>query len=118
MNEKSQINRIKTVIEACEELKKDVLPMFYEMAELTAYERIKKIVYGEEGEEPKKGFEKCSECKYKDADLCKTEPLHEEDEDGNCVDFVKESEYHADPYHADFAWDVKAVIDNMRKESE
>lgn len=30
----------------------------------------------------------------------------------------KESEYHADPYHADFAWDVKTVIDNFRKESE
>ena len=30
----------------------------------------------------------------------------------------KESEYHADPYHADFAWDIKTVIDNFRKESE
>ena len=30
----------------------------------------------------------------------------------------KESEYHADPYHADFAWDVKTVIDSFRKESE
>ena len=29
----------------------------------------------------------------------------------------KESEYHADPYHADFAWDVKTVVDNLRKES-
>lgn len=37
-----------------------------------------------------KGFEKCSECKYKDADLCKTGPLHEEDEDGNCINFVTE----------------------------
>ncbi len=30
----------------------------------------------------------------------------------------KESEYHADPYHADFAWDVKTVVDHFRKESE
>lgn len=34
------------------------------------------------------------------------------------TDTRKESEYHADPYHADFAWDVKTVIDNFRKESE
>lgn len=40
-----------------------------------------------------KRFDKCSECKYKDADLCKTEPLHEEDEDGNCIDFVPEKKY-------------------------
>ena len=34
------------------------------------------------------------------------------------ADMRKESEYHADPYHADFAWDIKTVIDNFRKESE
>ena len=43
---------------------------------------------GYEGQQ--KGFEKCSECKYKDADLCKTKPLHEEDEKGNCINFVPE----------------------------
>ena len=52
--------------------------------------KLKKIVGYEGYEERQKGFEKCSECKYKDADLCKTTPLHEEDEEGNCVDFVPE----------------------------
>ena len=53
----------------------------------TAQDAMAKI---KECEERQKGFEKCSECKYKDADFCKTGPLHEEDEDGNCLDFVPE----------------------------
>lgn len=49
MNEKNIINRIKAVIEACEESKKNIVPTFYETAEATAYERIMDIV-SEKGE--------------------------------------------------------------------
>ena len=51
MNEKSIINRIKAVIEACEEVKKNSVPLLYETAEATAYERIMVIVSEKEGAE-------------------------------------------------------------------
>ena len=49
MSDKSMILRIKAVIKACEEAKKNMIPTFYETAEATAYERIVAIV-SEKGE--------------------------------------------------------------------
>ena len=31
---------------------------------------------------------------------------------------LKSREYHADPYHDDWAWDIKAVLERMRKVGE
>ena len=47
MSDKSMILRIKAVIKACEEAKKNMIPTFYETAEATAYERIMDIVMAE-----------------------------------------------------------------------
>ena len=47
MSDKSVLIRIKAIVEACEESKKDTIPTFYDTAEAVAYEHIRDLVKGE-----------------------------------------------------------------------